>query len=181
MRGSQPRRRRSLTCMETTGPVAHPGVRTAGDIMSVPPLTVPADATRTQVADILTQHRISAAPVLDDSGRLIGLVSETDLLAKPSDRVEELMTTAVISVSETTPIDDICHLLIDRRIGRVPVMRRGEVVGVVSRGDIVATMATEWVCDVCGEPLRGPEPPAICPKCHSGTGGFSHQEQPPGA
>jgi CBS domain-containing protein len=168
--------------MDAVDPVViHPAVRSAGDIMSAPAITVPADSTRTTIADTLTRHRISAVPVVDDSGQVLGLVSEHDLLAKPGDVASELMTTAVISVTEGTPIEDIRHLLIDRRIRRVPVLRGGELVGVVSRGDVVATMATEWVCDVCGEAVRGPEPPAACPKCHSGPERFTHQEQPPGA
>jgi CBS domain-containing protein len=159
----------------------HPGVSTAGDIMSSPPVTVPAGSSRTHIADVLTRHRISAAPVVDDAGQVVGLVSEHDLLAKSGQVAEELMTTAVISVSEDTQVADIRHLLIDRRIRRVPVLRGAEIVGVVSRGDVVATMATEWVCGACGEPVRGPEPPVACPKCHSGPERFTQQEQPPGA
>lgn len=161
--------------------MAHPGVRIAGDIMTSPPVTVSLGSSRTHVAGLLTEHRISAMPVLEESGQVVGLISETDLLAKTADAVEELMTTVVISVSEATPVEDIGHLLIERRIRRVPVLRGAVLVGVVSRGDVVATMATEWVCDVCGEPVRGPEPPAACPKCRSGAERFTHQEQPPGA
>jgi CBS domain-containing protein len=168
--------------MEPSDPaVVNAAPSSAGDIMSSPPITVPVGSSRTHIADVLTQHRISAAPVLDDAGQVVGLVSEHDLLAKPGQVAEELMTTAVISVSEDTPVADIRHLLIDRRIRRVPVLRGAELVGVVSRGDVVATMATEWVCSACGESVRGPEPPAACPKCHSGPERFTHQEQPPGA
>ena len=148
--------------------VVHPAVSCAGDIMSAPAITVPAASTRTAIADTLTRHRISAVPVVGDSGQVVGLVSEHDLLAKSGDVAGELMTTAVISVTEDTAIEDIRHLLIDRRIRRVPVLRGGEIVGVVSRGDVVATMATEWVCQACGEPARGAER-------------FVRQEQPPGA
>lgn len=157
------------------------GVTTAGDIMSSPPITVPIDSTRTHVADVLTEHRISAVPVLEETGQVVGLVSEADLLTKTAETAGDLMTRTVISVSEETPVDDIRHLLIERRIRRVPVLRGGLLVGVVSRGDIVATMATEWVCGVCGEPVRSPEPPAACPKCHGGPENFTRQVQPPGA
>jgi CBS domain-containing protein len=161
--------------------VVRPAVSSAGDIMSAPAITVPATATRTEIADTLTRHRISAVPVLDESGQVLGLVSEHDLLAKTGAVADELMTTAVITVSEDTPIEDIRHLLIDRRIRRVPVLRGGELAGVVSRGDVVATMATEWVCQTCGEPVRGADPPQRCPKCHAGSDRFVRQEQPPGA
>lgn len=168
--------------MDVSGNTAvHPAASTAGDIMTSPAITVPPEATRTQVADRLTRHRISGVPVVDEAGRVVGLVSEHDLLAKAGDAASQLMTTAVISVSVDSSLDDVRHLLVDRGIRRVPVLREGHLVGVVSRGDVVATMATEWVCEVCGEPVRGEAPPDACPKCHSGPDRFVHQEQPPGA
>jgi CBS domain-containing protein len=153
---------------------------TAREIMSSPVITVPARATRAHIADVLTRHRISAAPVVNDAGAILGLVSEHDLLAKNSTLATELMTTTVISVSPDCPLSDLGHLLIERRIGRVPVLHSGRLVGIVSRGDIVATLATEWVCLVCGEPVRADQPPGICPKCHAGVERFVLQEQPPG-
>ena len=168
--------------MDLTGHATiHPAVGTAGDIMSSPAITVPLGATRTQIADRLTQHRISAVPVVDESGTVVGLVSEHDLLSKEGGGATELMTTAVISVSVDSPLEDVRHLLVDRRIRRVPVLRDGRLVGVVSRGDVVATMATEWVCGVCGESMRGEARPQSCPKCQGGPERFVHQEQPPGA
>jgi len=130
---------------------------------------------------LLTRHRISAAPVVDESGNVRGLVSEHDLLAKSGDTAAELMTTAVISISADCPVNDIRHLLVERRIRRVPVLQDGRLVGVVSRRDVVATMATEWVCQVCGEPERGDQPPIACPKCGADRERFVLQEQPPGA
>lgn len=165
----------------TANPAVHPVPGTAGDIMSAPPITVLPTATRAHIVDTLTKHRISAVPVVDEGGRVVGLVSEHDLLANDGADATALMTTAVVSVSVDSPLEDVRHLLVDRRILRVPVMRHGELVGVVSRGDLVATMATEWVCEVCGESVRGESPPDACPKCRSGPGNFVHQEQPPGA
>ena len=77
------------------------------------------------------------------------------------------MTTAVVSVTEDTDVEDVRHLLVDRRIPRVPVVSGGKLVGIVSRADIVALLITEWVCPVCGESARGEQSPASCPKCHS--------------
>lgn len=154
---------------------------TAGEIMSSPVITVSADASRATVAATLTQNRISAAVVVDESDAVIGLVSEHDLLAKTADTAADLMTTAVISVSPDFAVSDLRHLLVDRRIRRVPVLRDGRLVGIVSRRDVVATMATEWVCQVCGEPVRGEKPPTACPKCQANGDRFNLQEQPPGA
>ncbi|MEO6886670.1 MAG: CBS domain-containing protein [Jatrophihabitantaceae bacterium] len=162
-------------------PTVSAAVATAGQIMSSPVITVPTGATRTQVADLLTGHRISAVPVIDDAGAVVGLVSEHDLLAKPNTQVVELMTTVVISVSPDCPLSDLRHLLVERRIRRVPVLHGGRLVGIVSRSDVVATMATEWVCQVCGESVRGDSPTGRCPKCHAAGEQFILQEQPPGA
>ncbi len=160
--------------------VSLPHVR-AGDIMTSPAITVLATASTQQVADALTGHAISGVPVVDQSGTLLGLVSEHDLLTKAGAVASDLMTMAVITVTEDSAADDIRHLLIDRRIRRVPVLREGRLVGIVSRHDLVAVMATEWVCQVCGEPVRGERPPAACPKCHAQSTHFELQEQPPGA
>jgi CBS domain-containing protein len=154
---------------------------TVGEIMSSPVVTVPMQATRVHVADVLTEHRISAAPVVDDAGAVVGLVSEHDLLAKPAVQASDLMTTAIISVSPDCPVSDVRHLLVERRIRQVPVLLDGRLVGIVSRGDVVATMATEWVCQTCGESGRGEHPPSACPKCHAGEEQFVLQQQPPGA
>jgi predicted transcriptional regulator len=148
--------------------------------MTSPAITVSAHATLGQIADTLRRNQISAVPVLDDAGAVLGLVSEYDLLAKSGTVAQEVMTTAVISVSPDTAVVDIRHLLVDRRIGRVPVLSEGRLVGIVSRRDVVTVMATEWACEVCGEPMHGEQPPATCPKCHASSERFARQEQPPG-
>lgn len=148
--------------------------------MSSPVITVAANATGAQIAELLTDHKISAAPVVDDAGNVLGLVRQQDLLASPGGDAAEAMTTVVISVTEDCSVSDIRHLLVERRIGRVLVLRDGRLVGVVSRRDVVATMAIEWACQVCGEPVRGDQPPAACPKCHADRERFVLQEQSPG-
>lgn len=152
----------------------------AGEIMTSPAVTVTSAASAAEVARALARHRISAVPVVDDAGSVVGLVSEFDLLAKSGSTARELMSTAVISVTADTDIEDVRHLLVDRRIRRVPVVAGGRVVGIVSRGDLVTLMASEWVCEVCGEPVRGADPPELCPKCPADSTQFALQEQPPG-
>jgi CBS domain-containing protein len=152
----------------------------AGEIMTTPVVTVPPDAPTGEIAETLGRHRISAVPVVDEAGGVVGLVSEYDLLAKPGRSARDVMTTAVVSVTEDTDVADVRHLLVDRRIRRVPVLAAGRLVGIVSRSDVVALMATEWVCQVCGEPVRGERPPEACPKCLGGGERFALQEQPPG-
>lgn len=153
---------------------------TAGDIMTTPVITVAPDASVGQVAETLRRHRISAVPVVDAAGTVLGLVSEYDLLAKTGARAADIMVTALITVSSETAIADVRHLLVERRIRRVPVLDAGQLVGVVSRSDVIALMATEWVCGVCGEPVRGEQRPEMCPKCHAAGEQFRLQEQAPG-
>ena len=151
----------------------------AGEIMTTPVVTVAPDTPTGEIAEALGRHRISAVPVVDEVGGVVGLISEYDLLAKGGLFARDVTTTAVISVTEDTNVADVRHLLVDRRIRRVPVLAGGRLVGIVSRSDVVALMVTEWVCQVCGEPVRGESAPDVCPKCLGGDG-FVLQEQPPG-
>lgn len=153
---------------------------TAGGIMSHPVVTVPPGAEVGAIAGLISKHRISGIPVVDPQDHVLGLVSEYDLLAKTGTTAAEIMTTAVISVSADTAISDVRQLLVSQRIGRLPVLSGGRLAGIISRGDLVALLATEWVCGVCGEPARGEHPPASCPKCGGDSAGFTLQEQPPG-
>lgn len=153
---------------------------TAADIMTSPVIAIPPDTAAARIAELLRGNRISAMPVVDASGHVLGLVSEFDLLAKDGDTAESLMTTAVISVSPATRIADLRQLLVERRIRRLPVLADGRLVGIVSRGDVVSLLATEWVCGVCGEPVHGPTPPEKCPRCHADGSHFGLHEQSPG-
>lgn len=148
--------------------------------MTAPVVTVRGDTAVREIADALRRHRITGVPVVDDEGGVVGLVSEYDLLAKSGAVARDVMTTAVVSVTEDTSLDDVRHLLVERRIRRVPVLSGGRLVGIISRADVVVLMATEWVCEVCGESVRAEEPPESCPKCLSGSERFVLQEQPPG-
>ncbi|HEY9524820.1 MAG TPA: CBS domain-containing protein [Thermopolyspora sp.] len=149
--------------------------------MTSPVITVPLDAPVAEIAETLRRAGISAVVVVDEAEGVVGLVSEYDLLARTGRTARDVMTTGVVSVTEDTDIADVRHLLVVRRYRRVPVLAGGRLVGIVSRGDVVALMATEWVCGVCGEPVRGEHPPDTCPKCHSDGEKFTLQQQPPGA
>ncbi|MDN6201961.1 MAG: CBS domain-containing protein [Micrococcaceae bacterium] len=147
--------------------------------MSTPVVTVSPGTPVDQIAALLGRHRISALPVVEESGHVLGLVSEYDVLAKTGTTASEVMSPGVISVSVDTPISDIRALLVDQRMRRLPVMDTGVLAGIVSRRDVVALLTTEWACGTCGEPARGMEPPENCPTC-GGTGIFRLQEQLPG-
>ncbi|EWM19175.1 CBS domain-containing protein [Kutzneria sp. 744] len=151
------------------------------EIMTTPVVTVRVDASPAMVAAVLGEHRISGVPVVDDAGMVVGLVSEYDLLARSGATVGAVMSTAVISVTEDTDVDEVRHLLVERRIRRVPVLAGTRLVGIVSRADVAALLATEWVCQVCGEPVRGQHAPQSCSKCQAGADRFVLQDPDPGS
>jgi CBS domain-containing protein len=139
------------------------------------------DTPVADIARLLTENHISAVPITDKSGAVVGLVSEYDLLAKKGLVAGEIMTADVITVSEEANVDAVQHLLIERRVKRVPVMSGQELVGIVSRSDIVRLMAEEWICETCGEAVRGDHRPDQCPKCAGPQSRFVKLEQSPGA
>jgi CBS domain-containing protein len=147
----------------------------AAQVMTLRPVTADPAMSVRDVAKLLLQHRISAVPVVDAAGDLLGIVSEGDLVRRGDvvrdDRqswwlqmlaegealapqflayarsggrlVRDVMTREVVTVEEETPLPEIARLLERHRVKRVPVLRRGKVVGVVSRADIVRALAHE--------------------------------------
>jgi CBS domain-containing protein len=150
------------------------------DIMTTPVIDAHVDTLVPRLVDLLARHRISAVPITDEDGAVVGVVSEYDLLARQGRTARDIMSPGVISVTEDTDVDDVRVLLIDRRIRRVPVLHGQRLVGIVSRSDLVELMAMEWTCEVCGEPVRQEAPPETCPKCGAPGERFAHQVQPPG-
>jgi CBS domain-containing protein len=150
------------------------------EIMKAPVYTAGVDMPKADIAKLLVLHRISAVPVVDASGAVVGLVSQHDLMSREGPTALEVMSPGIVSVTEDTDVNDVRQLLVDRRIRRVPVLSGGQLVGIVSRADIVALIAMEWVCEVCGAQARGERPPASCPTCSADTVRFALQPQPPG-
>ncbi|GER84800.1 MAG: CBS domain-containing protein [Thermogemmatispora sp.] len=116
----------------------------ARDIMTRTVYTIRPEASAQEAARLLDQKRISGAPVVDGDGRLIGMVTEADIISKVNReglRVADIMSHELIVVSEETPLEEIAALLSERKIKRVPVVENGRLVGIVSRADIVHAVA----------------------------------------
>ena len=142
----------------------------AADVMTADVVAVGPETSVEEIARLLLQHRISAVPVIE-AGRLLGMVSEGDLmlraeaggtkrrpwwLAMLSDsavlardyvktrghRAADVMTPGVVTIGEDAPIEEVARLLARREIKRVPVVREGRVVGIVSRADLVRALAS---------------------------------------
>ena len=146
----------------------------AMDVMTTNVITVVPDTSVQALATLLSERGISGVPVVDKDGRVVGIVSEGDLLHRAETgterrtqrrrsrwldtfaadqeaardyvkahgrSVQEIMTREVISVSDTTELADIATLLETKRIRRVPVVRDGKLVGIVSRANLVRALA----------------------------------------
>jgi CBS domain-containing protein len=117
----------------------------ARDIMTRTVYTIHPEASAQEAAQLLDQKRISGAPVVDDADKLIGIVTEADIISKLDReglRVADIMTYSLITVEEETSIEEVAALLSQRKIKRVPVVENGRLVGIVSRADIVHAVAS---------------------------------------
>jgi CBS domain-containing protein len=142
----------------------------AMDVMTSEVITVDEDASVPSVAKLMAERGVSAVPVIDKGNRVIGMVSEGDLLHRAetgtelrrswwlemmsstnqlageyikshSGKVKDVMTRDVLSVTEETPVADIAVLPETNRIKRVPVLRDGKLVGIISRANLVRALA----------------------------------------
>lgn len=141
----------------------------ARDLMTSEVVTVPPATPVLSIARLLAERGISAVPVLDGSGKLLGIVTEADLirrLAGEADHptswlgslfasperdaaryarthgatAEDLMSTDLASVEPTTPASEVAHMMEDRNIRRVLVVQEGRLLGLVSRADLLRAL-----------------------------------------
>lgn len=149
----------------------------AKDVMTRDIISISEDASVQDVVRRLAEYQISGMPVLNRQKRLVGIVTEADVLGRSGAHVTEIMTHRVITVSETTPVDQIAQILTSNRIKRVVVANGTTVLGVVSRADIVRMMASRWTCGVCGAIHLGAQPEA-CDACGAPGHIFGRQLDP---
>jgi CBS domain-containing protein len=116
------------------------------DVVSVSP----GDTVLT-VARVLTEHRIGAALVRDTAGRMLGIISERDIVTGMANQgqgttqlpVERLMTHDLVTIAPQTSVNEAMELMTRRRVRHLPVMQNGELVGLVSIGDLVKARIDE--------------------------------------
>jgi CBS domain-containing protein len=108
-------------------------------------VTVAPHDTVAALVMVLSRNRIGAAPVLDEAGGLVGIISERDVIRGMAQHgpmvtalaVERLMTTEVRTCSPEDAIVELMEVMTLQRIRHLPVMRDGKLVGIVSIGDVV--------------------------------------------
>ena len=146
----------------------------AADVMVTNVISVTPDVLVQDVAYILLSNRISAVPIVDDEGELLGIVSEGDLMRRSetgtgrhrpwwlamltgrdiraldyakehSRRITDVMTSKVVTATPDTPLRDIATLLEKNGIKRVPIVKGGKMVGIVSRANLLQALASSRI------------------------------------
>jgi CBS-domain-containing membrane protein len=146
----------------------------AKDVMTRNVIAVGPEATVAEAAGLMVQHDVSALPVVEAHDRLVGIISEADLIRREEigtqaghpwwieamipaatraeefakshgRRVSEVMSEDVITATEDTPLARIAAILERHRIKRVPIVRDGRLVGIVSRANLIQALASAAV------------------------------------
>ena len=124
-----------------------------GERMSSPVITVQPDLPIQDALKLMYQEHVRRFPVVNKRGKLVGIVSERDLLhASPSDAtslsiweinyllskiiVEDIMTLEVITITEYTPLEDAACIMADNKIGGLPILRNSDLVGIITETDL---------------------------------------------
>jgi CBS domain-containing protein len=122
----------------------------AKDIMSRTVTTVHEYANVMEVIKLLVEHNVTGLPVVDDSGRLLGMVTEKDilmlLLYDPNVKgktVTDLMTIEIVHFDEDENLMSIFESLVQSNFRRVPILSEGRLVGIVSRRDIIKFLSAK--------------------------------------
>jgi CBS-domain-containing membrane protein len=130
------------------------------EVMTSPAITVQSVATVKDAMRLLDEHHVTALPVVDHDGRLVGIVSEADLLREavrederthliPHEHltsggpraIEDVMSTLSMSVRADSDLKDAVELMTSTAVKSLPVVENGHVIGVVSRSDVVHVLA----------------------------------------
>jgi acetoin utilization protein AcuB len=126
------------------------------DRMTKHPLTISQDESLSRAHRYMQDQKVRHLPVVDKEGEMVGLVTEDDLLkAEPSGvtllsvweihslldrvKVKDVMVREVITTTEDMPIEEAAHLMLEHKIGCLPVLREGTLVGIITESDIFRT------------------------------------------
>ncbi len=128
-----------------------------GERMTRNPITVTEDTNIDDALHLMRERKVRRLPVLDHAGKMVGIVSDRDLLhASPSPAtslsvyelhyllskltVKRVMSSPVITVSPDTPLEEAARIMADNKIGGLPVTEAGKLVGIITETDIFKTL-----------------------------------------
>jgi CBS domain-containing protein len=159
-------------CLVTNLPPDREITMQASDIMTTQVVSIAPDSSVFDAAKLLADSRISGMPVVDDTGSVIGIVSEGDLLRRVETgteqprrswlaqflaptrqlaveylkehgiHVRDVMSAPAVTVDESAPLSEVAELLGRKHFKRLPVLREGKLVGIVSRASLVRALAS---------------------------------------
>jgi len=136
----------------------------AKDIMTKDVISIGKNTPTKEIVKLLLEKRITGVPVVDNANHIVGIVSESDLMYKVepmspaltywqnpkrfeeehrkivAKNAAEIMTSEVITADENTSVEELATLMAERQIKRVPIVKTKELVGIVSRADIIKTI-----------------------------------------
>lgn len=119
----------------------------ASDVMNRPVISARPKASARDVVLQLNTGLYSGMPVTETGGKVIGIITELDLLSAVADgkelvktTVEEIMSREVVTVNPDTPVIEIVQIMRDKNLLRVPVVKENKLVGIVSRSDILRSL-----------------------------------------
>src|SRR6516165_3587039 len=140
------------------------------EVMTRRVISILPDAPISDAIKLMLKKHISGLPVIDEEGKLVGILTEGDLLRRPeigterrrsrwldalfgpgeaadayvhsrSREVKDIMTRDPVTVKECTPLHEVVHLMERRNFKRLPVIRAGKVVGIISRANLIRALA----------------------------------------
>ncbi len=123
---------------------------TAADIMTTPVITAQPQMRLTEAIELMLRWNISALPVVDAQNDILGIISEYDVMNFAFDghaaeaTVEEAMSRKVTTFPPETDVDMLVHCCVSQRMRRLPIVKDGKLVGIVSRRDILREIQKEY-------------------------------------
>ncbi len=131
-------------------------IKTAKQAMSRGLVTLRPDMDVLEALRILVEQSLSGAPVVDQTGNLVGMLTERDCMqialgagyhGEDGGRVEHFMTHPAVTVDARTPITEIAVRFAESHFRRLPVMEQGRLIGIISRSDVLKQLKAAWQPD----------------------------------
>lgn len=122
----------------------------AHEIMSTPVVSVAPEARSSEVAGLLAEHGFHHLPVLASDGRLVGMISDRDVLRtdSPDEGADRIMSRRVLTAAPDTPIRELARVMVAERIGAVPIVGPAGLAGIVTQNDVLRCLVNHAPLDL---------------------------------